>query len=1127
MDPPPAWRSAADQDQYQDGVASNSMPAGEDDIPPPDYPSYDVDLPSTLGIASSTSSRAAALPNSDLIHVKAARVAGLSPESFFDIAPRSDATSFQVGYLGMPGFKAWIQGDVLVKITPNSTERRRRFWKCTIDLSAVESINSPTTSTSASSSSLSPDPASSMQIELFSSTQTLWDASAAATSASGSANASLPASMPFSFELTPDLPHCIHLSRSQLAYKLTATLHGDYAESVDGDGQEVADAVKVVPVHLTRYTPPGELWDLLADDLDDDLLNSQSTARQSNASYLSSATHSFMASLSREFSLSPYAWSISTPIVAHVQLPRGTIYRRAQPIDLRVVVPPPSREKHVGLDGSGHGPGVQLRAVEAELVRRIWVLPRGSTERDDPQRVEILQGIVADTDQEKERKAVMGKGKLAEDASFAGPTWRSDCGTDVPDYAHGEGPSMMSIPAYHFQQYHDAPPPFVDHQTQTESSSHVSPQAQSTPPPLLPSQAASRPTSSPRAYESILAYSGKLCRFHSQKPIILRLALHPPFDSVNMPHPHPDHDAASLGRGFGFGIGVDSGGGVSGGLGVEGTRARTRTGTEGSAAGDTGASAGFAGVPAGSGCESISQETVLHRVDFEVRVRIALQRSAEGRYNHAGADPAAGTPGFGLGTSASTGMSGSRSGGGSGQNASERRDIRLHKRVYILPGAAGKVVQFENGENGISAKHGEGATTVGSINSVLHLEQGESLLQVQGLTSSTLAADPADAPLASPCAPSCSPASFSVSEEKNGRQAAAEAEASQGVFVNFDAQEEFDGYEDVARSFSPPPPLEGLDEESSVGSPHVVHYLAANVGAGSDGATSNGPATLLGTTEEEQGHHHSLNLEQLMHFLEGGQMLGGSQEELPPPTLQESRNDFQFEVPVEGVGMAMPRDLVDRSVLAYTTGHNYQHRGDGAHGLHHNNDDDEDVYDPPPPMSPLAPGTPHDDIAILGDHDEAIHGLAFALPALDSYPESNANHLALLPLTGRGHPSGIAHTHDGAHAAVHADADPPSFGDATGQRAQHMDGLPSGDEAARAIVTQPPPYRGRTPTLLDGHPSIPVPLHGAQTPVQPAMLSPVVNGVPPDHHPPAYAHQSIGEAGIGPSELPDYEEQAR
>lgn len=39
-------------------------------------------------------------------------------DTFFDIAPRADATSFQVGYLGLEGFQSWIKGDVLVKLDP-------------------------------------------------------------------------------------------------------------------------------------------------------------------------------------------------------------------------------------------------------------------------------------------------------------------------------------------------------------------------------------------------------------------------------------------------------------------------------------------------------------------------------------------------------------------------------------------------------------------------------------------------------------------------------------------------------------------------------------------------------------------------------------------------------------------------------------------------------------------------------------------------------------------------------------------------------------------------------------------------------------------------------------------------
>lgn len=35
---------------------------------------------------------------------------------FFELSPGADATSFQVGYLGIPGFLSWVVGDVMVKL---------------------------------------------------------------------------------------------------------------------------------------------------------------------------------------------------------------------------------------------------------------------------------------------------------------------------------------------------------------------------------------------------------------------------------------------------------------------------------------------------------------------------------------------------------------------------------------------------------------------------------------------------------------------------------------------------------------------------------------------------------------------------------------------------------------------------------------------------------------------------------------------------------------------------------------------------------------------------------------------------------------------------------------------------
>lgn len=42
--------------------------------------------------------------------------AGSVEPGFFELGPGADATTFQVGYLGLQGFLSWVVGDVMVKL---------------------------------------------------------------------------------------------------------------------------------------------------------------------------------------------------------------------------------------------------------------------------------------------------------------------------------------------------------------------------------------------------------------------------------------------------------------------------------------------------------------------------------------------------------------------------------------------------------------------------------------------------------------------------------------------------------------------------------------------------------------------------------------------------------------------------------------------------------------------------------------------------------------------------------------------------------------------------------------------------------------------------------------------------
>ncbi len=83
---------------------------------------------STSTIATSTSG-----PSSSI----AAQSTPHGTDSFFDIAPRSDSTSFQVGYLGLKGFQAWLKGDVLVKLDAE-TKSKGNYTRCVVQLQAKE-----------------------------------------------------------------------------------------------------------------------------------------------------------------------------------------------------------------------------------------------------------------------------------------------------------------------------------------------------------------------------------------------------------------------------------------------------------------------------------------------------------------------------------------------------------------------------------------------------------------------------------------------------------------------------------------------------------------------------------------------------------------------------------------------------------------------------------------------------------------------------------------------------------------------------------------------------------------------------------------------------------------------------
>lgn len=246
-------------------------------------------------------------------------------DDFFDIVPQSDQTSFQVGYLGLDGFNAWVKGDVLLKLEEGMQAKRHLFRRCSIALCATEKDEE-------------------QAITLFSATQVLWENTQAPKTMHNPANAStqsaaatrpvyaseLPGTLPFAIALTNDLPHCIHLPNSSLRYSLTATLESP-------DSNVLASVIRTTPVHLTRYSRPGPLQDI------DSITNGKKGSTLYGA----------------EFSLEPHVWSIDRPTPMFVQLQR-TIFRRAEPICVNVRIPPPADRKLLSIG---------LRSIEANLLR--------------------------------------------------------------------------------------------------------------------------------------------------------------------------------------------------------------------------------------------------------------------------------------------------------------------------------------------------------------------------------------------------------------------------------------------------------------------------------------------------------------------------------------------------------------------------------------------------------------------------------------------------------------------------------------------------------------------------------------------------------------------------------------
>lgn len=462
----------------------------------------------------------------------------------------------------------------------------------TIDLLATETVYTP---------------AQPLVEQLHHDSVTLWRSPSLPGSSTPASSTSphLPSVMPFQLSLPEHLQHCIHLPGVKLEYRLIATLH-PHPDEVDRE-----PVTKSVLVHLTRYTPPNPMRELLP------------------------------ASLAQRYSEEPKLWTITYPTRIEARLAR-TVFRRAERINITVKVPPPD-EKLVDK-------GLRIRSVEAQLIRNIT-----STGRKD----QLLHGSLStgplgtgSSSGAGLRKATdKGKGNVrgrdvntattSRAASVSDSVTTSDgwephghlLGVEDDHRALDEGsvgPSSLahSPTATHLppSPSEPPPPPFEDSEQHTEAP-HTGQNIASGEPALSAAQHSS----------TVLAHSGKSCRFSMQRPLRLNLTLVPPFTAPTLPHPTPDHDAPPAGL--------------------------------------SPLSAGTAG--GGGGCESVSQVTRLSKVDFSIRIRVRMQGPDEQALNTPSQERSA----------AASANRGLRS---SSQTA---RDVVLEQDIFILPGVAGRVAR--------------------------------------------------------------------------------------------------------------------------------------------------------------------------------------------------------------------------------------------------------------------------------------------------------------------------------------------------------------------------------------------------------------------------------------------------
>ena len=356
-------------------------------------------------------------------------------------ALRSDGVSFQCGPLGAG--PSVLQGEVQLKILSPATEPLApAITKVEVIFRGVERNRAALRRMGDRER-----PSGGMEIELVEHKTKLWDRYDSIGESSHP-----PSVMPFKIDLTPDLPHCIHLGDGAgLEYELEAKVHCSGGVSSGSDMTQsmiIDDCVSVkAPVHLVRYSKRGE-----------PLLPPPPIATPSSSTSESSS--------SAGPSLSRTRIPLSSPTPLSVTISK-TLLRRGEPVGLKVRIPPPTeqlmREK-----------GLQLRSVRAELRRHIRVRKMDSDDDGD------------------DTATVVGT-----DHDVGSP--EADRSSEAPPYQYDDD-AITELP------------PAADPATEIQATSSAAVK-EPLPDPVQDDTLTERIT--------VLAFSGKSCRFSQSRPVVL------------------------------------------------------------------------------------------------------------------------------------------------------------------------------------------------------------------------------------------------------------------------------------------------------------------------------------------------------------------------------------------------------------------------------------------------------------------------------------------------------------------------------------------------------------------------------------------------------------------------------